>query len=96
MQFLVLTKRRTDLFAAEAWTPELLEVESERVRELFAAGIVRSIWRRGDMPGAALLFEAASEEQVQEAMASLPLAQRGMLEIAALMKLEPYPGFGPR
>jgi muconolactone delta-isomerase len=96
VQFLVLTKRRIDQFAAEAWTPELLESESQRVRELFAAGVVRSIWRRGDIPGAALMLETDSEEEARTAISSLPLAERGMLEVAALMKLEPYPGFGPR
>lgn len=96
MQFLVLTRRKTELFPAEAWTAELLASESQRVRELYAAGIVRNIWRRKDMPGAAILFEAASQEEVQAAVASLPLAMQGMLEMAALTELEPYPGFGPR
>lgn len=96
MQFLVLTQRRMDLFPAEKWTPELLEAESQRVRELFAAGAVRSIWRRKDTPGAAILFEAATEDEVREGVSSLPLAQRNMLEIVALTQLEPYPGFGPR
>jgi muconolactone delta-isomerase len=85
-----------DLFPAEKWTPELLEAESQRVRELFAAGAVRSIWRRKDTPGAAILFEAATEDEVREGVSSLPLAQRNMLEIVALTQLEPYPGFGPR
>ncbi|GGG78625.1 muconolactone Delta-isomerase family protein [Edaphobacter dinghuensis] len=96
MQFLVLTRRKTELFPAEAWTAELLASESQRVRELYAAGIVRNIWRRKDMPGAAILFEAASQDEVQAAVASLPLAMQGMLEMAALTELEPYPGFGPR
>jgi muconolactone delta-isomerase len=85
-----------DLFPAEAWTPELLANESQRVRELYAEGTVRNIWRRKDTPGSAILFEAATEDGVRAAMASLPLARQGMLEIAALTELEPYPGFGPR
>ncbi|HUZ96784.1 MAG TPA: muconolactone Delta-isomerase family protein [Edaphobacter sp.] len=96
MQFLVLTRRKMDLFPAEAWTPDLLANESQRVRELYVEGIVRNIWRRKDMPGSAILFEAATEDEVRAAMASLPLAKLGMLEIAALTELEPYPGFGPR
>jgi hypothetical protein len=48
------------------------------------------------MPGAAILLEAASEDEARAAIASLPLAKQGMLEIAALTELEPYPGFGPR
>lgn len=96
MQFLVLTRRKMDLFPAEAWTPELLAKESQRVRELYAEGTVRNIWRRKDIPGSAILFEAATEDEVRAAMVSLPLAKQGMLEIAALTELEPYPGFGPR
>jgi muconolactone delta-isomerase len=96
VQFLVLTRRKTELFPAEAWTAELLASESQRVRELYAAGTVRNIWRRKDTPGAAILFEATTEDEVRAAVASLPLAKQGMLEIAALTELEPYPGFGPR
>lgn len=96
MQFLVLTRRKMDLFPAEAWTAELLASESQRVRELYAAGTVRNIWRRKDIPGAAILVEAATEDAVRAAVGSLPLAKLGMLEIATLTELEPYPGFGPR
>jgi muconolactone delta-isomerase len=93
MQFLSLGRRRTDAFPPEAFTPDLLAGESRRVRELYASGILRQVWRRGDAPGAAILWEAASEAQVQEAIGSLPLAQANMLELVALVPLEPYPGF---
>ena len=96
MQFLVLTRRRMDVFPAEAWTPELLEAEAQRVRELFIAGVLRSAWRRKDMPGAVLLMETTSEDEAKAAVASLPLAQLQMLEVATLTQLHPYPGFGPR
>ena len=96
MQFLVLTRRRMDVFPAESWTPELLEAEAQRVRELFSAGVIRNAWRRKDTPGAALLMEAATEDEVKAAVESLPLAQLKMLEIATLAQLDPYPGFGPR
>jgi muconolactone delta-isomerase len=96
VQFLVLTRRRMDLFPAESWTPELVKAEAQRVRELFAAGVIRNAWRRRDIPGAALLMEAATEDEVKAAMESLPLAQLKMLEVATLTQLDPYPGFGPR
>lgn len=70
-----------------------MQRESERVRELYAAGILRQVWKRGDMPGACILWEAASEQEVRDAIASLPIFAAGMLEIAALLPLEPYPGF---
>ena len=96
MQFLSLSRRRTDAFPPEAFTPELTARESQRVRELYAAGLLRQVWKRADMPGAAILWEAASEAEARAALASLPIAQAGMLEIVALTPLEPYPGFGPR
>jgi uncharacterized protein YciI len=64
------------------------------VKELYAAGILRQVWRRGDQPGAAIVWEASSEAAVREAIDSLPIAQAGMLELVALVPLEPYPAFG--
>ncbi|UWZ84701.1 muconolactone Delta-isomerase family protein [Occallatibacter riparius] len=93
MQFLSVSRRRTDAFPPEAFTPELVGREGRRVKELYASGILRQIWRRGDMPGAAILWEAGSEAEVREAINSLPLAQAGMLELVSLLPLEPYPGF---
>lgn len=96
MQFISVSRRRTEAFPAEAWTPELVAAEGQRVRELYAAGVVRTIWRRQDMPGAAMILEAASEDEARAALESLPLAQKGMLEIVVFTALEPYPAFGPR
>ena len=59
------------------------------------SGILRQIWKRGDMPGAAILWEAASEAEVRAACESLPIFKAGMLEIVCVVPLEPYPGFGP-
>ncbi len=95
MQFLSLSRRRTDAFPPEAFTPELIAGEGQRVKELYAAGLLRQLWKRGDLPGAAILWEAASEAEVRAALDSLPIFQAGMLEILALVPLEPYPGFGP-
>jgi muconolactone delta-isomerase len=95
MQFLVLTRRRIDNFPAESWTPELLEAEGQRVRELYSQGIVRNIWRRKDIAGAVLILEAGSVEDARLAAESLPLAKLGMIEIT-VAPLEPYPAFGPR
>jgi muconolactone delta-isomerase len=95
MQFLVLTRRRTDAFPPESWTPELLGEEGRRVRELYSEGVVRSIWRRKDIAGAVLLLENGTEEEARSAAESLPLAKLGMIEIT-VAPLEPYPAFGPR
>lgn len=95
MQFLSLSRRRTDAFPPEAFTPELNAREGQRVKELYASGLLRQIWKRGDVAGAAIVWEAASEAEVRAALASLPIFQAGMLEIVFVVPLEPYPGFGP-
>jgi muconolactone delta-isomerase len=95
MQFLSISRRRTDAFPPEAFTPELTVRETRRVQELYATGLLRQIWKRGDMPGAAILWEAVAEADVRAALESLPIFQAGMLEIVTLVPLEPYPGFGP-
>jgi muconolactone delta-isomerase len=95
MQFLSLSRRRTDAFPPEAFTPELVAREGQRVRELYASGILRQIWRRTDLPGAAILWEAVSEAEIRAALASLPIFEAGMLEIVLVAPLAPYPGFGP-
>lgn len=95
MQFISLSRRLVDKFPAEAFTPELMARETARVRELYAAGTLRHIWKRGDMPGASILWEAGSKADVEAAIGSLPIFQAGLLEIVALIPLEPYPGFGP-
>ncbi len=92
MQFLSVSRRRTDAFPPEAFTPELVAREGLRVKELYAAGLLRQVWRRGDAPGAAILWEAVSEAEVRAALDSLPIAQAGMLEVTLLAPLEPYPG----
>jgi len=94
MQFLSISRRRTDAFPPEAFTPELIAQEARRVKELYAAGLLRQIWKRGDVPGATILWEAAGEADVRAALDSLPIFQAGMLEVVVLLPLEPYPGFG--
>jgi muconolactone delta-isomerase len=95
MQFLSLSRRRVESFPPEAFTSELTAREGQRVKELYAAGILRQVWKRGDVPGAAILWEAPGEAEVRAALSSLPIFQAGMLEIVACTPLDPYPGFGP-
>lgn len=95
MQFLTLSRRRTDAFPPEAFTAELVAGEAQRVKELYATGLLRQVWKRGDMPGAAIVWEASNEADVRDAVASLPISKAGMLELMALVPLEPYAGFEP-
>jgi muconolactone delta-isomerase len=94
MQFLSLSRRRVDKFPPEAFAPELMARETQRVKALYSAGLLRQIWRRHDVPGAAILWEAADEAEARAALDSLPINQAGMLEILFLVPLAPYPGFG--
>lgn len=95
MQFLAVLRRRTESFTDEQFAP-VLEPEAERVRTLYAQGIVRNIWSRDDSPGAVSLLEADSLEHAQAICKSYPLMQKGMLELQMLIPLRGYRGFGPR
>jgi muconolactone delta-isomerase len=95
LQFLTLSRRRTDAFPSEAFTPELIAQEAQRVKEMYATGLLRQIWKRGDSPGAAIIWEASSESEVRDAVATLPIYKAGMLELTTILPLEPYAGFGP-
>jgi muconolactone delta-isomerase len=95
MQILSLSRRRTDAFPPEAFTAELVARESQHVKELYASGLIRQIWKRGDMAGAAILWEALGEAEVRAALATLPINQAGMMEILFVVPLAPYPGFFP-
>jgi hypothetical protein len=61
------------------------------VKALYAFDILRPIWKRGDVGGAAIVWEAAADAEVRDAIAGQPIYQAGMLEIVALVPLEPYP-----
>jgi len=94
MQFLSISRRRTDKFS-DADFAALTDAEFERARALHVEGVLRQIWRRGDIPGACILWEALSESEVQDMIGSLPMFKAGMLEVT-IVPLKPYAGFGPR
>lgn len=93
MQFLSISQKRSgvsdDSFAS------LRDEETQQARALYLAGHLRQVWHRGDVPGACLVWEADSEEQVRGLLSTLPFAQAGLLEIT-IVPLKPYAGFGPR
>ena len=95
-QFIAAVRRNLERFSASDFTPELLEEEAERARQLYADGIFRQMWGRADHPGAMILLEAASIDEAQAVLASLPLAVREMLALDLLAPITPYRGFGPR
>jgi muconolactone delta-isomerase len=93
MQFLTVSRRRTDEFPPEAFTPELIAGEARRVKELYAKGVVRQVWKRGDAGGAAILWEVGGASELDEYTSSLLLYRAGLLEIVIRIPLEPFPAF---
>ena len=94
MQFISISRRLTERFSDEEFA-EHIDAERERVRELYRGGVVRSIWSRKDAAGAVMLLECAGQGAAEAAAESLPLAQRGMLDVQ-IVPLAPYPAFFPK
>jgi hypothetical protein len=94
MQFMAILRRRTDAFS-QAQFAELLDAEADRVRQLYAEGVVRTAWSRGDVPGGIMLIEALDAAAARRAMASLPLVSRDMMDLQVI-DLLPYRGFVPK
>ena len=93
MQFLALSRRRTESFSDADFAARVAE-EVARARVLYAAGFIRQIWHRGDIPGACIVLEADSEESARQMLGTLPMVNAGMLEMA-IIPLRPYAGFCP-
>ena len=93
MQFLTISRRRTERFA-EADFAALRESEAEQARALYSQGFIRQIWHRADIGGACIVVEADSEQEVRDRLHTLPLVKRDMLEVT-IIPLKPYAGFGP-
>jgi len=94
MQIFVVVPGRNETFSPEEFAA-LLDEEAEAVRSLYATGIVRGAWSREDVLGACLLLEIESLEAAREALGTLPLYARDMIE-AQLIPLRGYRGFHPR
>jgi hypothetical protein len=94
MQFIAINVRNTNGFTPEV-VAEHIPLEVGRVRELYADSFVRQIWHRDDVPGGVLLVEAADEEDARSRLVSLPMVRAGIVEIAQLIPLKPFGGFGP-
>jgi muconolactone delta-isomerase len=91
MQFLTVSRRRTERFADTDFAA-LAEEEKAQARALYAEGFIRQIWQRGDVAGACIVVEADSEAYVRERLNTLPLYQAGMIEFS-IIPLKPYAGF---
>jgi|HubBroStandDraft_6_1064221.scaffolds.fasta_scaffold1247807_2 muconolactone delta-isomerase len=95
MQFMILFTLHPD--KTETPVPaELREEEFQKVRGLYADGLVRQIWLRGDVRGACMIVEAASTDEAAEKLNALPLVRTGFLQPPMIVALNPYSGFAPR
>ena len=92
-QFIAVCRRAYGRFAESDFTQELLDAEAEQARRLYAQGVFRQMWGHQSPAGAVALIEAESREAADAALATLPLAQRDMLDIEVLT-VGPYRGFG--
>lgn len=88
MQFLTLSRRKDAALHPE----DLAVAESQTARVLYAEGAIRQIWHRDDEPGACIIWEAESEQQVRDLLATLPFARAGIIDFL-IIPLRPYSGF---
>ncbi len=93
MQFLVLVLIAVPA-PQHAPTRDEREAESEVIRHLYVAGVVRQIWLRGD-GGACIIAESDDAETLRTKFSNLPLVQSGFLQPPKVIALKPYAGFGP-
>jgi len=91
MQFLTISRRRTEQFSDEQFRA-LVDAEVQQACTLYGEGFLRQIWHRADVAGACLLVEAASEAEVREKLRTLPMVEAGMLDFT-VVPLKPYAGF---
>ncbi len=93
MQFLVINRRRTEQYD-DAEFERVIPAETDRVRVLYAAGIIRQAWLRGDVSGACFILEAVDEADARGVASHLPLATEDLSDFTVIPLL-PYRGFGP-
>jgi len=75
----------------EAFKPHI-RAEAMRAWELHQSGIIRELYFRQDKNEAILVMEAASVEEANKALDTLPLVKAGLITFE-LIPLKAYPGF---
>ncbi|HTV75152.1 MAG TPA: hypothetical protein VME66_15780 [Candidatus Acidoferrales bacterium] len=94
MQFLAITRRRTEKFSEAQFAAEL-EPEAEQARTFYTQGVFRAVYSRGDVPGAVILIEAGDYAEAERVMSAMPFARKGLMDVE-IVELRPYRGFAPR
>lgn len=92
MQFLTISRRRQ---LGGMKDDDLSLAEVQRARTLYSEGRIRQLWHRADGSGACVLWEAESEGDLRQMLASLPFVQAELVDVS-VVALQPYRGFGPR
>lgn len=69
-----------------------LKAEAVKAWELYQAGVFRELYFRADRKEAVLLMECSTLEEAENALASLPLVEAGLISFDVI-PLVPYPGF---
>ena len=90
---MILSPRRTEALADADFDPGI-RAENDRVRALYAAGVVRQIWLRGNLAGACLIIEAPDADTARAPVDSLPRAVSGLLKFT-IHSPAPLPRFRP-
>jgi hypothetical protein len=88
MRILVLPKLHPGVSVEELQPHVTAEIQA--VWQLYAQGICRELYARADRPGGTVLVvEAPTVEAAQEAIATLPLVERHLLDLD-LIPLAPF------
>jgi len=71
----------------------LLNDEAAHAWQLYTKGVFRELYLRGDRPGAVIIAECASLDEVRTIFAELPLVRAKLIEFD-FIPLEPFSPFG--
>jgi uncharacterized protein YciI len=88
---MVTSRRRIEQYRDADFAP-LIPGETARIKQLYADGVIRAIWHRGDGLGACFVLEAADLAAARAVVDDLPIARAGLAEFTVLA-LQPYRGF---
>ena len=80
MRFFVVATRNPAT-PSEELTSELLKTEGKQALKLMAEDFIREIYNRTNGTGGIIVVEAASENEVQEKLGTLPMVQMGALTL---------------
>jgi hypothetical protein len=78
-------------FHKEGVKPDLLKEEMAHAWRLQKAGVIREIYGRADAPGAVIVFECGTVDEVEDYLAAFPLSKAGFLDWEFLPLIAPLP-----